>query len=290
MIDIREGEDLNAGLARAGPNAEVKVTGTFSGTMRPKSGQKITGPFTLKGGADAINLKTAQAVGVSITDFVIEGYSGRGVTPWIGTKISQFDISECANNGLGGSYDNAPNMGIVITDGKVHHCGSQAQVGNTSAGAKFTRTGPPGAKIGSSLVIRDVEFSDNLGTGLWFDISSAGELVADILCERNTHHGFRYEISAGPSRLRNATLRNNLQHGLFVTSSAYFTARDLTLGGNKSRGIFLIEEERAVKDFPAIGGTHEGYHFVDIRLIGYELNGDKAGGLTHPKVTAKPDG
>jgi hypothetical protein len=289
---INEGDSINSALSNIGPNKTIKITGTFNSNLKPWPGQKLFGPFKLVGGSgDCCNLKVLKAKNVSITDFEIEGFSGRGIIPWVGSRISNGVIHDLGDNAMTGSYSNAPDMDILIEDMEVFRVGSQAEAGNSSGGFKFTRSGPAGAAIGSSITMRRVYIHDVIGNGLWFDISCAGELLEDIEITRASHNGFRYEICMGDALVNRMYSHGNSGHGYFITSSARITANNLTVGGNGGRGILLLEEERAIHGDPLETGpadTHEGFKFVDIKVLDYDLAGDELQSKENPNVTLVP--
>jgi hypothetical protein len=286
---INEGDSLNTRLAEIGPDKTIKVTGTFNSNLRPFTGQRLFGPFKLVGGSgDACNLKTLKARNVSITDFEIDGFSGRGIVPWFGSRIRQGVIHDLGENAMTGSYENAPNMDILIEDMEVFNCGDPSQAGNSAGGFKFTRSGPPGAPVGSSITMRRIYIHNCEGNGLWFDISCAGELLEDIEIHDSSHNGFRYEICMGPVLINRMNTHDNSGHGFFITSSAYVEAHDVATGGNGGRGILLLEEERAILPTDVEMkpmGTHEGFKFRDIAVLNYHLNGDELQSKPNPNVT-----
>jgi parallel beta-helix repeat protein len=268
-VHVKAPADLNQRLHKAPVGAVICVSGTFriDSSLEPRDGQVIRGHATIvNGGGVDDGFYLARAEDVKIAGLEITGFDSRGVRCGAGTRLVRSILHHNRQNGVGCHLDNRAGSRVIIARNQVYANGDRSLEGNTSGGMKFVRSGKPGARPGNSISVRHNEVWGNVGNGIWFDINSAGDLIARNEVWNNTRSGIRYEISAGPAMIRRNVVHGNAWYGIWITSSAKVVVRENVVVRNGKRDIIVISDERARLSFPDLGGTHDGYEIVDIEV------------------------
>lgn len=121
-----------------------------------------------------------------------------------------------------------------------------------SGGLKFTRS--------RGIVIAGSEFSDNLGTALWFDQSSKNMVVADSAFQNNRGHGVFFEISSHAALL-DSLVTNNSEYGMKINDTSDVDVRGNLVVGNGRAGIAVLQDQRIKSDASVPG--HDERHMDD---------------------------
>ncbi|HET6713064.1 MAG TPA: right-handed parallel beta-helix repeat-containing protein [Actinomycetota bacterium] len=279
-VHIEAPADLNQRFRKEPVGAVICVSGTFriDSSLEPRDGQVIRGHATIvNAGGVEDGFYLAQAEDVKIAGLEIMGFNTRGVRCGAGTRLVRSVLHHNAQNGVGCNLDNRAGSHIIIAHNQVYANGDPSIEGNTSGGMKFVRSGLPGARPGNSVSVRHNEVWGNIGNGIWFDINSAGDLIARNEVWDNTRSGIRYEISAGPGMIRRNVTHGNAWYGIWITSSAKVVVRENIAVRNGKKDIIVISDERARLTFPELGGTHDGYKIVNIDVAGNTVAREVAG-------------
>ena len=91
--------------------------------------------------------------------------------------------------------------------------------GDEAGGSKWLKT--------DGMTVKNCHFHDNHDNGIWFDADNLNIIIEDNLCEDNLGNGIFYEISYGPTVIRNNDLLRNAGAGVRVSSSS-----DVEVHGN----------------------------------------------------------
>lgn len=262
--------DLNAEFRRAPEGAVICLSGTFriNSPLVPRHGQVVRGPAAIVNGGgveDGFFLGDARHVTISGLD--ISGFTSRGVRCGAYTRLLRSSLHHNHQNGVGCQLDNRGGSHILIASNRVYSNGDPSIEGHTAGGMKFVRTGAPGDRAGSSVTVRRNKVWGNVGNGIWFDINSAGDLIARNEVWNNTRNGIRYEISAGPAIIRRNEVYSNAWYGVWITSSAKVVVRENVVVRNGKGDIVVVSDERARLRFPDLGGSHEGYKIRNIDVL-----------------------
>ncbi len=261
-VRVEAPANLHERFARAPKGAVICLSGTFSITspLVPRDGQVIRGPAAI-----------VNAGGVEDGFFLGErepchdrgprhlGVHSRGVRCGPYTRLLRSSLHHNRQNGVGCQLDNRGGSHVVIASNDVYANGDPSIEGHTAGGMKFVRTGAPGDRAGSSITLRHNRVWGNVGNGIWFDINSAGDLIARNEVWDNTRNGIRYEISAGPAIIRRNVVHHNSWYGIWITSSAMVVVRENVVVQNGRGDIVVVSDERARLRFPDLGGSHDGY-------------------------------
>ncbi|HEX7247918.1 MAG TPA: right-handed parallel beta-helix repeat-containing protein [Actinomycetota bacterium] len=261
--------DLNAQFRKARKGAVICLRGTFriNAPLVPRDRQVIRGPAAIVNGGgveDGFFLRDAHDVTIAGLD--ISGFTSRGVRCGPSMRLLRSTLHHNRQNGVGCQLDNRSASHIVIAANRVYANGDDSIEGHTAGGMKFVRTGAPGDRAGTAVTVRGNKVWGNVGNGIWFDINSAGDLIARNEIWDNTRNGIRYEISAGPAIIRRNVVYRNQWYGVWITSSAKVVVRDNVVVRNGKGDIVVVSDERARLRFPDLGGSHDGYVTRNIRI------------------------
>ncbi|HVF07210.1 MAG TPA: right-handed parallel beta-helix repeat-containing protein [Actinomycetota bacterium] len=268
-VSIDAPADLNAQFRKARKGAVICLHGTFrvNAPLVPRDRQVIRGPATIvaAGGVeDGFFLRDAHHVTIAGLD--ISGFTSRGVRCGPSTRLLRSALHHNRQNGVGCQLDNRSGSHIVIASNRVYANGDDSIEGHTAGGMKFVRTGAPGDRAGTAVTVRRNKVWANVGNGIWFDINSAGDLIARNEIWDNTRNGIRYEISAGPAIIRRNVVYRNQWYGVWITSSAKVVVRENVVVRNGRGDIVVVSDERARLRFPDLGGSHDGYAIRNILI------------------------
>lgn len=269
-VHVEAPANLNEHFRRAPKGAVICLRGTFriSSSLVPRDGQVVRGPAKI---VNAAGVEDGFFLGdtshVTIAGLDISGFTSRGVRCGPYTRLLRSALHHNRQNGVGCHLDNQAGSHIVIASNKVYANGDPSIEGHTAGGMKFVRTGEPGSRAGDSITVRGNHVWGNVGNGIWFDINSAGDLIARNEVWNNTRNGIRYEISAGPAIIRRNEVFSNGWYGIWITSSAKVVVRENVVVRNDKGDIVVVSDERARLRFPDLGGSHDGYKIRNIQVL-----------------------
>jgi hypothetical protein len=259
--------NLNERFRAEPEGAVICLSGTFRITspLVPRDGQRIKGPAVIENGGGVDNgFYLVRTENVKVDGLEIRNFTQRGVNCGYGTRVVRSMIHHNRQNGVGCARGNRSSSRIIVAENEIYNNGIGTLEGDRAGGLKFVRSGMPGDEPGSAVTVRGNRIWGNVGNGLWFDINSAGDLIARNDIWGNTRNGIRYEISGGPSIIRRNSVHDNLWYGIWVTSSARVKVVGNTSVHNGRSDIRIASDERARLTYPDLGGSHDGYKIVDI--------------------------
>jgi hypothetical protein len=245
-VDVAPGGDLASAAAGAPAGTTFCLgAGTYrtSAPIRAKNGQEFVGAgrdstfvttdsaaavFDAKGTSGVVwrNLDISGARGSA----ACKPSCGRGISGGARLVIENVRIHDNANAGIGGTEG-----GVVISNSELDHNGSPDFVGCCAAGIKSAH----GYSISNSSI------HDNVGVGVWCDVSCTGipfEVVGNAITN-NQLGGVRFEISSGPAVIKGNVVQGNNRAargghgGIEINSSRNAVVEGNTLGGNGGAGI-----------------------------------------------------
>ena len=148
--------------------------------------------------------------------------------------------NQFVNNGMNGLLANAAdNMlftGNRISASNIEYFAIAAASTAVVAAAKITST--RGAKFANNV------FSDNIATGLWFDISTSMLTIVHNTSVRNASHGFQIELSADVTLADNVSA-NNARDGIRISGSNRVEVWHNTVVNNGYAQIGVYEDARS---------------------------------------------
>ncbi|MBW3661829.1 MAG: right-handed parallel beta-helix repeat-containing protein [Actinobacteria bacterium] len=169
---------------------------------------------------------------------------GIGISP--GVTIEDSDVHHNGQIGLVGFGEDRSteeagySARVAVLRTRIHH--------NNVLGFRWTHEAG-GTKIKRTTagsLIEHVWSHDNHGPGLWLDIENHAAVVRANRIEDNVGAGIFYEISAGPTTIEHNEVRNNGHHdggrftaGIVISNSSDVTVRNNVLAGN-ARGVAAI--------------------------------------------------
>ncbi|MDH4145644.1 MAG: right-handed parallel beta-helix repeat-containing protein, partial [Acidimicrobiia bacterium] len=118
---------------------------------------------------------------------------------------------------------------------------SAFQGNNTEAFHVFGAAGGMKTSASRDVTITGNEVNDNLGHGIWFDLSSVGVTIHANQASRNTEAGILVEVSAWAYVTDNTTLENG--RGLYIVESNDVWVTGNTVGFNE-RNILILDSYR----------------------------------------------
>ncbi len=143
------------------------------------------------------------------------------------------------NNGMNGLLANTADgmsfTGNRISASNVEHFAIAAASTAVVAAAKITST--RGAMFSNNI------FSDNIATGLWFDISTSLLTIVHNTSVRNASHGFQLELSADVTLADNVSA-NNARDGIRISGSNRIEVWHNTVVNNGYSQIGVYEDAR----------------------------------------------
>ncbi len=280
--------NLNAKLEQAGRGAVVCLSGTFSVTseVRPREGQTLIGPATIRNAArveNGISPKGANARNVTIRNLRVTGFEHRGILCWYGTTARNVELDHNDGNGFGCHMEH-DRYGVALYDSHLHHNGQVESSRRVAAAIKFTEAGRPGDAIGSIAIIQNNVIEYNTGNGIWFDNRSSGGLIRGNIVRFNTRNEIRLEVDAGPFLIEGNTVRDPSGSfaGIDVTSTGRAEVRgnDVSVGGPD---IQIVEEERAIARYPDL--RSDGGYKLDRIIV--ENNRGQVSGCNQDGVSCR---
>ncbi len=240
---VDAGDPGDTYLLQAGTFAQQSVLpqagDTFIGTTGTvMDGQDITA--TAFRGLTSTATPDVTLVGIEITGYtqvrtgVVQTSDNSG---WVMTNL------EVHHNRSGAGIQHG--FATLITGCHIHHNGSTGilSVGNGSDGSviddcevsynNFLDGFDPNNEAGGSkwlqtdgMTVKNCHFHNNHDNGIWFDANNLNIIIEDNLVEDNLGNGIFYEISYGPSIIRNNTVIGN-KYGIRISTSS-----DVEIHGN----------------------------------------------------------
>lgn len=222
-LNVANNVTLKGAAVAEGLNGEIDAPSKITTTS-------TAGAIVVGSSVTVENLDVSGATGTKETTGKDSGRglngSGGGV---VTVRFSRFHGN--SNTGIGGIGD-----GSLIENVELDNNGSSSYLGCCAGGIKAA----------NDYTIRDSYVHDNVGNGVWVDVSGSF-VVLDNLIVRNTFSGVRYECNSACSEtatISNNTVQdNNTSHkdgdagGIVVNSAPDGNIGFNILGGNFSAGI-----------------------------------------------------
>ena len=179
---------------------------------------------------------TVEAAHVTIEDLTVEDNATTGIfVAAAHCIVRDTTLDDNGMIGLSANYANGLTVSRVIADGNNVQTFNQAPV----AGG-FKITGSRG------IVVRNSQFDDNLGTGLWFDESDYDATVTSDSMSDNSSYGLTMEISA-KFIVANDVILNNRGNGINVNDTDDAQIWHNTIANN-SVDIRVVQDSRRATD------------------------------------------
>ena len=102
-----------------------------------------------------------------------------------------------------------------------------------------------GMKFGAArtMTVKNNEVNNNVGSGIWFDVSSYNLTIVNNTANGSTKHGIEVEVSAKGIIANNQAV-NGGEDGIILFNSGNFKVFNNEVGGSKLFGIKLAQDER----------------------------------------------
>ncbi len=174
---------------------------------------------------------------VEVTDNATQGVFVRGAGSVVRSVTS-------SRNGLMGLLAN--NADGLVADGvRADRNNTEHFNGAPAAGGfKLTRL--------RGVTVKDSEFLDNEGSGLWFDESVYDATVTGNDSLGNTRNGISFEISSKALFADNLIARNGTT-GLKINNAQHVSIWNNTIAGNRGRAMWLVQDSRVASDLSEPG-------------------------------------
>ena len=183
-----------------------------------------------------------RAAGVHLRHMAITHFSSpaQGAAVTVGSSSVADDLAVAYNHGGGIKLVGTD---PIVRNSRLYENGQVGASGGRSVGALFARNqvylnnalnfdaswDAGGAKFANTLnaMVRGNHFSDNRGSGLWFDVDNSGAAISHNLSDHNRvdgggGDGMRIEISCNATITSNRLLAN-ARHGISIANSHEIT-------------------------------------------------------------------
>jgi hypothetical protein len=285
-------------LSAAPEGATLRLSGTYTGkNFRPKSGQRLVGPATIKPGGtvgendDGFRCKASgEAFDVTFVDLDVFGYGRHGIGCWVGTTVLGGRLHHNGKDGIGGDLEGKVSR-IKVSGTEMDYNGSDLWLGRGAAGAKFFHT--------DGVEVIGCKVHHNYGNGVWCDAQCGDWLVQDNVITQNLRKGVFYEkcgasdgsfdsplaVYEGFATIIDNTIMNNnvegqdnANPGVALYSSKNVLVEHNTFGGNGNAVIVRDDPKRLTDD-------KHGWVPENITITDNVLGGDELVGCSLPGVT-----
>ncbi len=182
---------------------------------------------TVRGLASGITLEDVQ-----VTDNATQGVFLRG------SNIVVRRVTSSRNGLMGLLANHADGLrvdGVRADDNNTEHFNGSPAAG----GFKLTRL--------RGVSVKNSEFLDNEGSGLWFDESVYDATVTGNDVVGNTRNGISFEISSKALFADNVIARNGTT-GLKINNAQYVSIWNNTIADNKGRPLWLVQDSRVASN------------------------------------------
>ena len=234
-VVVPPGSSIANAVASRPPGTTFCLAGlyTISQTVISKDGNRFIGPATIVGRTETGFTNGSR---VLYQNLDMSGFSRQAIRPGPYSKIVGGRIHGNPRTGIGGGAG-----GVVVQGTEVDHNGSHAKLGCCSGGIKTT----------DPMTVIDVYAHDNIGNGIWCDISCGAFTVKNSLVVNNSWKGIFVETSQGPSYIAGNTvignnwMKQNTAGGIVYVSSKNGEITNNYMKGNHLRGFHAKNDKRA---------------------------------------------
>lgn len=189
---------------------------------------------------------TVEAPAVTLSDMRIEGNATTGLhVSARGATLTGLSLTRNGMLGAGATYAD----GLRVLGIRVRHNNTERfNYSPVAGGLKVDRS--------RGILVRDSEFSNNAGTGLWLDESSYRIRVANSTMRNNLKHGLSLEISAR-AVVGDTVITGNAGDGIKVNNTSDVALWNNTVIGN-GRPVNIVQDDRDPADLSTPG--HDPRH------------------------------
>ena len=94
-----------------------------------------------------------------------------------------------------------------------------------------------------TMTVKNVEANNNVGSGIWFDVSSYNLTIVNNTANGNTKHGIEVEVS-DKGIIANNQAVNGGEDGIILFNAGNFKVFNNEVGGSSLFGIKLAQDDR----------------------------------------------
>lgn len=214
--DVRA-SDLSRAVALSGTNSVIQGIGV----RRYANAYEIGGAVRLGN------------VGGSLRNVVVQDVATIGVSMSnVNKTIDHVTIQRAGQMGLGGHQnDNSSVTNSIVSDNNTENFKDAPVAG----GMKFTAA--------RTMTVRNVDASRNVGTGIWFDVSSYNMTIVNSTANGNSKHGIEVEVS-DKGIIANNVATSGGEDGIVLFNAGNFKVFNNDVGGSSLFGVKLVQDER----------------------------------------------
>ena len=146
--------------------------------------------------------------------------------------IDKVTVKRAGLLGIGGNMiDNSTLTNSVVTSNNSENF----KIEPVSGGIKITSA--------RKMLIKNVEANNNIGTGIWMDVSSYNMTIVNNTANGNTKHGIEIEIS-DTGIVANNVATNGGEDGILIFDAGNIKLFNNEVGGSSLFGIKLAQDQR----------------------------------------------
>lgn len=172
-------------------------------------------------------------VGGTLRNVVIQDVATIGVSMSnINKTVDHVTVQRAGQMGIGGHQ----NDNSSITNSSVSNNNTENfKDAPVAGGIKLTAS--------RTVTVKNVDASNNVGSGIWFDVSSYNLTIVNNTANGNTKHGIEVEVS-DKGIIANNVATNGGEDGIILFDSGNFKVFNNDVGGSLLFGIKLAQDER----------------------------------------------
>ena len=178
------------------------------------------------------------AANVTVENVVVTQSAARGIAFYDTGDVLR--SSQVVDNGFTGVIAHGADGLLVeqnvISNNNTEHFSIVPSPLAAAAGIKITAT--------NQSTLQDNIISDNIGNGIWYDISSYDMTIVRNVVQRNANHGLSVEIS-GTGVVASNVVTDNANFGIKISGSTSIDVWNNTAANNGQSQIAVIEDPRS---------------------------------------------
>jgi parallel beta-helix repeat protein len=214
--DVR-GTNLARAVYLSGANSVIQGIGF----RRYANGYEVTGAVKLSN------------TGGTIRNVVVNDVATTGISISSNNKtVDHVTVQGAGQLGIGGTQnDNSVVSNSIFSNNNTENFKDAPVAG----GLKFTS-----ARV---MTVKNVDASNNLGSGIWFDVSSYKVTIVNNTANNNSKHGIEMEVS-DTGMIANNEATNGGEDGIIVYDSANVKVWNNEVGGSSLFGMKIAQDQR----------------------------------------------
>jgi parallel beta-helix repeat protein len=209
--------DLGQAMYLSGPGSIIQGIG-FRRYATPYEARGTVRLSGIGGAVRNVFIQDVATVGLSVSD--------------PNKQIDKVTVKRAGLLGIGGNMiDNSTLTNSVVSNDNSENF----NVEPASGGIKITSA--------RKMLISNVEANNNIGTGIWMDVSSYNMTIVNSTANANTKHGIELEIS-DTALVANNVATNGGEDGILVFDTGNVKLFNNEVGGSSLFGIKLAQDAR----------------------------------------------